>query len=198
MYSIITWRAFEIIVPFFGLLLSSGGAQSAFVDSGLNTTDTSTGLVWLDLTQTENFSYDQVETELLADGLFEEYRRATELELGTLFTNFGLVSGPVNAVHSQFINLFGETTAQGDNAESFGYADGGDNLLVPVYGPDFLFSNGVPSYNVLMGELIHNRTINFDGFGSFLVKPVPVPAAIWFFGSGLISLIGFARINKRK
>jgi hypothetical protein len=50
------------------------------------------------------FSHNQVETESLADGLFEDYRRASQTELDTLFTNFGLVSGPVNqATYAWFI-----------------------------------------------------------------------------------------------
>ena len=39
--------------------------------------------------------------------------------------------------------------------------------------------------------------ITFDGFGGFEVvvdvSPVPVPAAVWLFGSGLIGLVGVAR-----
>jgi len=35
-----------------------------------------------------------------------------------------------------------------------------------------------------------------DGTGSWNVSPVPVPAAVWLFGSGLLGLIGIARRKK--
>jgi len=177
------------IIASLGLIFTSGNAQSAFIDNGLTTTDSLTNLEWLDLTQTQNFTYNQIDPELLAGGLFDGYRRATEAELNTLYTNFGLVSGPVNATHLEFINLFGETSNQSGNAESFGYAASG-GTLASVYGLDFFFNNGAPNYSVETGGLLHNKSINFDGLGSFLVKPVPVPAAIWLFGSGLLGLIG--------
>ena len=41
----------------------------------------------------------------------------------------------------------------------------------------------------------HNSTISWDA-GSFLVRAVPVPPAVWLFGSGLIGLIGVARRKK--
>lgn len=38
---------------------------------------------------------------------------------------------------------------------------------------------------------------DFDGqWTSMAISPVPVPAAVWLFGSGLIGLVGFAKRNK--
>lgn len=37
---------------------------------------------------------------------------------------------------------------------------------------------------------------NFSQLGSHSVSAVPVPAAVWLFGSGLIGLVGFARYKK--
>ncbi len=175
-------------------LFISGNVQSAFIDNGLTTTDTLTNLEWLDLTETEPFSYNQIEIELQAGGLFDGYRRATMAELNTMFTNFGLFTGPVNATHLNFINLFGQTSDQNGNPESFGYAESGGDPMAYVYGLDFILASGVPSYLVYTGELIHSKSINFDGFGSFLVvKTVPLPAGIWLFVSGILGLIGISR-----
>lgn len=172
------------------IIFTLGDAQAAFVDNGLITTDTLTNLEWLDLTETENYSYDQVETELMPGGMFDEYRRATEAEISNMFANFGLASGPVNSTHLEFINLFGATSSQGDYLESFGYALSNGSMAL-VYGLDF-YTPG-ENYEVLTGGLMHNKGINFDGFGSFLVKAVPIPAGIWLFVSGILGLIGITR-----
>ena len=45
------------------------------------------------------------------------------------------------------------------------------------------------------------QLITFDGTGSLeyvVIDPVPVPAAIWLFGSGLLGLVGVARSRKRE
>lgn len=36
----------------------------------------------------------------------------------------------------------------------------------------------------------------FNVFGSVLLEPVPVPASVWLFGSGLLGLIGISRKKK--
>jgi len=179
-------------IAFITFLIISGNVNSAFIDNGLTTTDTLTTLEWLDLTETETFSYDQVDLELLTGGLFDGYRRATGAEISNMFANFGLVTGPINATHLEFISLFGQTSSQGNYAESFGYADSSSYSMAYVYGLDF-YTPG-ENYLVYTGGLHHNKSINFDGFGSFLVvKTVPIPAAIWLFGSGIIGLIGVTR-----
>ncbi len=181
-------------ITFTAFLILSGNAQSAFIDNGLTTTDTLTNLEWLDLTETEPFSYNQVDSELLAGGLFDGYRRATGAEISTMFANFGLASGAVNATHLAFITLFGQTSSQDNHPETFGYAKAANaSLMAPTYGLDFYYGVG-ENYELLEGGLLHNKSINFAGFGSFLVvKTVPVPAAIWLFGTGILGLIGTAR-----
>ncbi len=193
MYLNLSSKTIKIIASVVFLFIS-GNVQSAFIDNGLTTTDTLTNLEWLDLTETEPFSYNQIETELLAGGLFDGYRRATMAELNTMFTNFGLATGPVNVTHLNFINLFGQTGDQDGYPELFGYAESGGNPMAYVFGLDFASIGGVPSYLVPTGELLHNKSINFDGFGSFLVvKAVPLPAGIWLFVSGILGLIGISR-----
>jgi hypothetical protein len=34
-------------------------------------------------------------------------------------------------------------------------------------------------------------------FGHYLVQTVPIPSAVWLFGSGLIALVGFVRLKAR-
>ena len=54
--------------------------------------------------------------------------------------------------------------------------------------------------NLLSGDWYVNvHTVNFSGGeirGQVIVNPVPIPAAVWLFGSGLLGLIGIARRKK--
>ena len=65
---------------------------------------------------------------------------------------------------------------------------------------DFTLQNGLSYANVITdlatGDLrIGVRVISFDSGGSeaFVNNPVPVPAAVWLFGSGLLGLVSVAR-----
>ena len=67
--------------------------------------------------------------------------------------------------------------------------------------PGITLPGGVPPSDIILeaGDGSHNP---FDFFAAFLSgevitdSPVPIPAAIWLFGSGLIGLIGIARRKK--
>jgi len=52
----------------------------------------------------------------------------------------------------------------------------------------FPTGSGAPGHPVIDGA-----TVSFSYSFDLLLTPVPVPAAVWLFGSGLISLIGLAR-----
>ncbi|MCP4331014.1 MAG: PEP-CTERM sorting domain-containing protein [Gammaproteobacteria bacterium] len=56
------------------------------------------------------------------------------------------------------------------------------------------------SLAVLLGELDASGFVTELqaglGAGSIEVSPIPVPAAIWLFGTGLIGLIGFSKRRK--
>ena len=101
-----------------------------------------------------------------------------------------------------------------------------DDLDYTVFGsPDLTFDNGTPVFlDFFLSEIpelpVGTNTIDitepgvtyidlWDGFSStnltpvvggfetdVYVNPVPVPAAVWLFGSGLIGLIGIARRKK--
>ena len=47
-------------------------------------------------------------------------------------------------------------------------------------------------------KLLYNQFIGFEGeraFQYYYVKPIPLPAAAWLFGSALLGLIGIARMK---
>jgi hypothetical protein len=160
------------------------------------TLDTNTGLQWLDVPLSQNRSYNDIAVQFGTGGDFEGFRYATPSEVTNLFNSFGLVTGPANATHTQFLNLFGATTFQDTHPEVFGMALG--NEIVPWSGLDFFrdFSadpvNGQPNYQVILGTGGANPALQFEDMGSFLVQPVPLPPALSLFATG-IALLGFAR-----
>lgn len=68
----------------------------------------------------------------------------------------------------------------------------------------FFALQGTQTYADVVNELasgqlrvgLHVQAFDGGGSESFVNMPVPVPAALWLFGSGLLGLIGFARRKK--
>jgi hypothetical protein len=199
------------------LTLSVTVANAALIDNGDYTTDTNSGLNWLDLTLSLSRSYNDVEANLSTGGDFAGWRFATGLEVINLWASFGITS-PV-ALSSRtykakyeggrlFLDLLGNTrpyTETGRNPYTDGYvlnSNGGDAEtyvvgLVCHVGP-CLSGNTTGRGHTFEREQGVAPHINSPDYGSFLVQStvVPVPAAVWLFGSGLIGLIGFARRKK--
>jgi len=73
------------------LLVSSLAANASIVDLGTITRDTDTGLEWLDVTETQGLSYNQVIAEMGDGGTYEGWRYAISSELDRLILNFGYV-----------------------------------------------------------------------------------------------------------
>ena len=176
----------------------------------LVTQDTTSGLEWLSFTQTINTSRDYVLSQLSSGGQYDGWRYATDNEVVDLWTNFGfdlsINQSPTVGVASAGLisaaNLLGNTS----------------NLLnssIYDYGAIGVTANlvGIDQYNV-MGAwhyLVDNSTYyatvvspnyvltdSLTPAGHYLVRTsvVPVPAAVWLFGSGLIGIIGIARRKK--
>ena len=69
------------------------------------------------------------------------------------------------------------------------------NLAYIVSGPQALLTVDLTDN----GKLLYSQFIGFEGeraFQYYYVKPVPLPAAAWLFGSGVLGLIGIARRKK--
>jgi len=181
----------------------------------LITRDTSSGLDWLDLTVTNGMSYNTVSLELISGGSLEGWRYATNTEVTSLWSNWGLdfvedtfitIPGLDPAVYSA-TDIIGDTFNNSFSGFTVG-AVGMTSDLNPV-NSDYKFIMGVyhvdhhptQQLTAYMGGSI-NDTVHIDVAnpmqGSYLVQvsSVPVPAAAWLFGSGLIGLVGFARRKK--
>ncbi len=172
--------------------------------------DTDSGLEWLALNQTAGQSFNQVSAEL--GGLYAGFSYATRASVLTLFTNAGIpdvdvgsggTASNVTAVSNLMSLWNADIWGINDINGQFGYfytADIGTGLLwVPGSGNteegNAEATSGTDRINAY-GNPDHIQTY----LGSALVRDissVPVPAAVWLFGSGLLGLIGFAtRKNK--
>ena len=97
----------------------------------------------------------------------------------------GTVSFPNNSLYSTGMYLNDDGTI-GVAGIKIGVDVANLNLITTLYGPDY----GISSLNADSA---------YGNLGVFMVRsdrglpPVPIPAAIWLFGTGLIALLGIAR-----
>ena len=188
-----------------GLTLSLT-ANAAIVDMGNITRDTATGLDWLDLTETNGRSFNDISSKLGASQEFDGWRYATADEVQTLWNNLGMPSGTYDSVqqtdiqqYQDFItasNLLGSTYNQ-YNSVVFDYGMSGMSENSNGSGQRYLF--GMTHYIGNTNTSTINRAVDESRVagwsGSYLVQPaaVPVPAAAWLFGSALVGLAGIGR-----
>lgn len=205
------------------LVLSSNVNAALVSTSWLNpndnliTVDTDTTLEWLDTTYTLNRSYNDISSEFGVGGEFEGWRYATEDDLITFFTNAGgagTYNGQTN-VSGVSSSLSSADTYIGDLVSIWG---GFDSYGERSYAR-FIYDRPASAGEKYIGELTDEYAVNrfdrvtlnngnraYDGsihpyIGHALVRgtsvsAVPVPAAVWLFGSGLIGLAGIARRKK--
>jgi len=156
-------------------------SHAALIDDGIHTIDSTTGLSWLDMAETENMSYLQVYNETQSGGLFDGYRIATEQELEALLTSY-----PFNV---DLWNLWAITP----NPLTGIYYDDPliDELSEGVANLGVAYSNG----SSIMNGGQYSINIAQASVGTALVQAVPVPASAYLFMSGLLGLFG---VYKRK
>ena len=171
----------------------------------LITHDTVSGLNWLDLTEANNLSYDAVVAQLGAGEMYDGFRVATSAEVVKLWANFGvnLSAGAPTALYTNdpavayAASILGDTWHEEPEARytgGLGYTSDAHNVIYQsVMGAS-------TSMNVTNYWVDEYRGFNSDvvlvNMATYLVAAVPVPAAVWLFGSGLIGLVGFARRKK--
>ena len=191
------------------ILFFSTSINAALIDNGGYTTDDVNNLDWLDLSYTSETSYSNAES-YVNDVLGGGWQYATVPQMEQMwFQAFGsIVMRPDTPLSTtaysvevdNFISLFGNTqTVAATYTQSIGLYEANGHLRITgvkspneatlndsLWSPDFYYE-----YDSLRNSVD-------EGTGTYLVRTtvVPVPAAVWLFGSGLIGLIGVARRKK--
>ncbi|WP_169570276.1 hypothetical protein [Sneathiella limimaris] len=195
-----------VLAGFFLTLSSAAAAPVSFIDNGTYTSDTQSGLEWLDVNLTAGRNYFDVSSELGSGGEFEGWRYATAQEFLGLISNW---TGITVTVQHQVV--FAE-----------GLLDGLVSLLGPTSGG--VFAEGSNNYFIRgvladkVGDWHHQSAFIYDmdhvendadyiygnggpysdysiegKYGAFLVRDiaisaVPLPPAILMFGAAIIGL----------
>jgi hypothetical protein len=188
------------------LLLSGLSAQASLVDNGAYTTDTQTSLDWLDLTETVNMTMlDALEAN-------SDWRFATNSEVEILFnkmfvgyydTNSSGRSLSAEGAYADqyadaqtFLTLFGANFDTAEQQGSVGIYIDEDGIGRGISA--WAWRSGAYSGRSEVGglEYLGNYSSYYDAdsyynHGTLLVRTtayVPVPAAVWLFGSALAGL----------
>jgi len=182
-------KYFNAIIITVSLIISTN-ISAALIDNGITTTDTNTGLVWLDLSETYTISYIDTYNETLPGGIYEGYRVATRAELGSLFNDY-------IPSHNFYDNVLWDLWGRTSNGQITGvfYDDPIFNELndgVVNHGATLPFNPSV----ILAGQ----RSIYESGqlISTALVQTVPLPASLYLLITGLVSLFGFSKYYKSK
>ncbi|MFC1773854.1 VPLPA-CTERM sorting domain-containing protein [Pseudomonadota bacterium] len=205
----------KTIVMTLASLIFSQAVASAVIDQDWQTPgdenllfDTVTNMRWLDLSVTADISHDTVVTNLGTGGLFEGWRLATQEEVLELWGHAGITNTERNWVTYQYAEVNDLVTRLGPTVmvepglfpiatHTIGMVEGGPALtsserwsMELTYAPDgFSTRTSASHYTWDIGNADPH-------YSTYLVKTVPLPAAVWLFGFGFVGLLGVARRKK--
>jgi len=173
------------------------------------------GLLWLDLSQTHNLSYNAVTAQLGEGGRFAGLRYATRAEVKGLWNSAG--GNPAhytnwstqnNGIYQVLAPYWGDPWCERTGCvpgEGYAYAFTGDThlpgVIWAVIAADPLFYSESPTQDFFRSShTIWYRDQSNWSIASALVmaSPVPVPTAAWLFATALIGLRGFAKLKSHR
>lgn len=202
-------------------IVAIGSAQASIIDNGTYTTDTVSGLDWLDVTRTAGMSFNTVLSEIAVGGTLYGWRYATADQLAELVNGLPItytsnipipsVSSYARVTGSDRIILDGLTTSLGITFSNSIYAS---HDRVNGLTADAMSTNSPYHYISTFESVDHNlagyhfsqvsfrdsyqhSTLSNESVGSFLVRdtaisPVPAPPAVILMLAGL-GLLGLTK-----
>jgi len=209
-----------VLVCFVGS--SADGALVAATDSsspgGVNnvTSDTATGLDWLDLTASSGISFDNILLQFGTGGTYEGWRHATQAEVNDLIVNsvgLPLANQPIlDPIAVQFVTFFGitQTSSVTSSVAARGrYNDDLTGSIANSAGSAFVAyrtgSSFLPDFteaSILDDQPVINSVVPISGTGHWLVRAtsdtpaVPEPATFVQAALGLLGLGWFVKRRK--
>jgi hypothetical protein len=175
------------------LAISAAPATALIVDNGTSAIDTGTNLEWLDLTETQGLTLNQVQSSslILTDG----WVYATAAQVTTLFTNAGFlttnnVNNPANdPAAALLLGALGCTQFCGTvNATGRGFADNGS----PWYTRPNYHTSGLGAGAAVISLQTTDLDLVDTTAGHFLVRVVPEPGTALLVSAGL-AILGVRR-----
>ena len=166
----------------------------------LITRDTTSGLEWLDLTVTAGMSYDSIVAQMGSGGTYEGWAYTTEAQVATFFDNAGgsgVYTGP--STDHQAVFDSGLLSAWSTTDAGTGYVQA-EFLTVEVTGLGSHIAGLIRDGDNPSLDFIDTIGAGYQGdasksiLASALVRTsvVPIPAAVWLFGSAL-GMLGWMR-----
>ena len=165
------------------------------------TLDSDTGLLWLDVTLSTAYSYNEILTELLPGGAFEGFRLATRDEVAILWEHAGITvpSGFIADNYApirnlmEYVGITGLGTGNLGEGRWFDYVVGHTADTDTCYsssGPyDAVYTAGLGAYDDGLTGRASFGYVPVDNdhprHGSWLFTPVPVPSAALLGALGL-------------
>ena len=204
---------------FCGFLISGTAfASSQLLDNGNYTTDTHTGLDWLDLTETRGLSFDDVNSQMGIGQKYDGWRFASRADVTQFWADAG-GQGPFTGTASGANNWVGELQYLWGKTYPFVYTVNGylvqgtvamtsdASITCPTCNLTVYLLDNINDNNSSVGDIAEalqlNEAYRSQGqvpIGHALIRqtsPIPEPASLPLYALGLIAVTTFIQRARR-
>ena len=201
----LTSKTSSTILIILGYLFTNS-SHAALIDNVNFTTDTATGLDWLDVTESIGLSYNFVTSQMGAGGQFDGWSYASTIQIQFFVSNAGGTipmsgwSSANDGVVAPLLNLWGTTQPFAESRLINGTFILG-NPSVTILSDDPNQSQHLTQDFISLNETTIVPSGSSPIYGSALVRSsssvVPLPASVWLFISALVGLAGKKRLSNQ-